>query len=691
MKKKLQTRFPATRIKKIMQTDEDVGKIAMAVPLLVSKALELFLQDLCNHTYDVTLSRGAKTLNSVHLKQCVHACNVFDFLRDVVSKVPDLGGSEGEDRPSTKRRKLVDKSISNDKDMKTTDMVTSQTDFAKHSGGGGGRGRGQGGGRMGNDQSLKFEDDSPEGSKSPSPENWSLSHEAAPWKKAASHKNNHRNTELKVRDFDLNVELDENGEFATSPERGLEGRPGWPLFGINDMKIDSDQREVVILAGGFSSNLQPLVSKEVPKALLPVANRPVLSYVLDLLESSNLKDLIVVVEGEDAALKVGGWISSACVDRLHVEVAAVAENVGTAGALRAIAHHLTAKDILIVSGDIVSDVSPGAVAATHRRHDASVTAMLCAEPVSGPSESGVAGGKDKTKKPACYDIIGLDSSKQFLLHIATAAEIKKDTRIKKSILCAAGKMEIRSDLMDSHIYAFKRSVLQKVLDQKPTFRSLKQDVLPYLVRTQLRSEVFPDEKTVEDNGKNNMQNNEVVLSQILSNASLPSFHQVYESGLNSRKTYKCCVYIADESKYCVRLNSIQAFMDVNRDVIGDANHLSGYTFSSHHNIVHPSAELGSKTTVGPHCMLGEGSQVGDKCSVKRSVIGRHCRIGSNVKVVNSVVMDHATIGDGCSIQGSVICSNAQLQERVALRDCQVEAGYVVYAGGEHKGETFARK
>ncbi|KAH0907064.1 hypothetical protein HID58_038891 [Brassica napus] len=460
--------------------------------------------------------------------------------------------------------------------------------------------------------------------------------------------------------------------------------------------------QVVILAGGFSSNLAPLVSKEVPKALLPVANRPVLSYVLDLLESSNLKDLIVVVEGEDAALTVGGWISSACVDRLHVEVAAVAENVGTAGALKAIAHHLTAKDILIVSGDIVSDISPGAVAATHTRHDAAVTAMLCAEPVSGPAESGGAGGKDKIKKPACYDIIGLDSSKQFLLYIATGVEVKRDTRLKKSILCAAGKMEIRSDLVDSHIYAFKRSVLQEVLEQKPTFRCLKQDVLPYLVRTQLRSDVFSDEKAVEENGsghgKNNMQNNDGVSSQILSNAFLPSFHKVYESGLDIRKTHKCCVYIADESKYCVRLNSIQAFMDVNRDVscflinvIGDANHLSGYSFSAHHNIVHPSAELGSKTTVGPHCMLGEGSQVGDKCNVKRSVIGRHCRIGSNVKVVNSVVMDHATIGDGCSIQGSVICSNAQLQERVALRDCQVEAGYVVFAGGEHKGETFARK
>ena len=40
-------------------------------------------------------------------------------------------------------------------------------------------------------------------------------------------------------------------------------------------------------------------------------------------------------------------------------------------------------------------------------------------------------------------------------------------------------------------------------------------------------------------------------------------------------------------------------------------------------------------------MLGEGSQMGDKCSVKRSVIGQHCRIGSNVKVS----YDHLLIWD----------------------------------------------
>ncbi|XP_044483374.1 translation initiation factor eIF-2B subunit gamma isoform X2 [Mangifera indica] len=428
--------------------------------------------------------------------------------------------------------------------------------------------------------------------------------------------------------------------------------------------------QVVVLAGGTSKKLVPLVSKEVPKALLPVANRPVLSYVLELLELSNLKDLIVVVEGQDAALCVGAWISGAYIDRLHVEVAAVPEDVGTAGALRAIARHLTAKDILVVSGDLVSDVPPGAVAAAHRRHDAVVTAMLCSAPVSGPSESGSTGGKDKSKNPRCYNIIGLDPTKQFLLYIATGAEIEKGTRIQKSILRASGQMEVRADLMDAHVYAFKRSVLQEVLDQKDTFQSLKQDVLPYLVRSQLKSEVL----------LNGVQQAEETGNEKGHDGSAPV-----------RRTHKCCAYIASNSKYCVRLNSIQAFMDINRDVIGEASHLSGYSFSAQKYIMHPSAEIGSKTTIGPQCMVGEGSQMGDKCSVKRSVVGRHCRIGSNVKVVNSIVMNHVTIGDGCSIQGSVICSNAQLQERVVLKDCQVGAGFVVSAGCEHKGESLARK
>ena len=73
----------------------------------------------------------------------------------------------------------------------------------------------------------------------------------------------------------------------------------------------------------------------------------------------------------------------------------------------------------VVSGDLITDVSPGAIAATHRRHDAVVTALLCSAPVSGPSEAGISSGKDKAKKLGRYNIVGLDSTNKFLLHIAS--------------------------------------------------------------------------------------------------------------------------------------------------------------------------------------------------------------------------------------------------------------------------------
>eukprot|EP00475_Leptophrys_vorax_P018809 TRINITY_DN25681_c0_g1_i1.p1 TRINITY_DN25681_c0_g1~~TRINITY_DN25681_c0_g1_i1.p1 ORF type:complete len:360 (+),score=50.30 TRINITY_DN25681_c0_g1_i1:178-1257(+) len=113
MRKKLDTRFPAARIKKIMQADEEVGKIALATPVLISKALEIFLQDLCDRTYEITCKRGAKTLASSHLKQCISSFNEYDFLKDVVAKVADVDAPESPDdgRPGNSKRGFSDDDV----------------------------------------------------------------------------------------------------------------------------------------------------------------------------------------------------------------------------------------------------------------------------------------------------------------------------------------------------------------------------------------------------------------------------------------------------------------------------------------------------------------------------------------------------------------------------------------------------
>uniref|UniRef100_A0A8C6Z3M3 Transcription factor CBF/NF-Y/archaeal histone domain-containing protein n=1 Tax=Nothoprocta perdicaria TaxID=30464 RepID=A0A8C6Z3M3_NOTPE len=55
------------RIKKIMQTDEEIGKVAAAVPVIISRALELFLAALLRRACHVTQARNAKTMTTAHL------------------------------------------------------------------------------------------------------------------------------------------------------------------------------------------------------------------------------------------------------------------------------------------------------------------------------------------------------------------------------------------------------------------------------------------------------------------------------------------------------------------------------------------------------------------------------------------------------------------------------------------------
>ncbi|KAH9024540.1 hypothetical protein EDB84DRAFT_1564383 [Lactarius hengduanensis] len=128
------TKFPVARIKKIMQKDEEVGKVAQATPIVISKALELFLQLVVDEASRVTASRGSKKVEAYHLcvpslsalippllripyrrhsrKHAIETTEMLDFLKELVEGVPDpsAGGTipfdvPGDGDPTSSRRK----------------------------------------------------------------------------------------------------------------------------------------------------------------------------------------------------------------------------------------------------------------------------------------------------------------------------------------------------------------------------------------------------------------------------------------------------------------------------------------------------------------------------------------------------------------------------------------------------------
>ncbi|KAG5991461.1 hypothetical protein E4U43_004022 [Claviceps pusilla] len=83
----VKTKFPTARIKRIMQADEEVGKVAQQTPIAVGKALELFMIQMVSSSADVAKEKGSKRVTASMLKQVVETDDQWDFLRDIVSRV----------------------------------------------------------------------------------------------------------------------------------------------------------------------------------------------------------------------------------------------------------------------------------------------------------------------------------------------------------------------------------------------------------------------------------------------------------------------------------------------------------------------------------------------------------------------------------------------------------------------------
>jgi histone H3/H4 len=98
----VRTKFPTARIKRIMQADEEVGKVAQQTPIAVGKALELFMVQLVGKSADVAKDKGSKRVTAAMLKQVVETDDQWDFLRDIVSRVEnDKETSKAKPKPES--------------------------------------------------------------------------------------------------------------------------------------------------------------------------------------------------------------------------------------------------------------------------------------------------------------------------------------------------------------------------------------------------------------------------------------------------------------------------------------------------------------------------------------------------------------------------------------------------------------
>lgn len=477
--------------------------------------------------------------------------------------------------------------------------------------------------------------------------------------------------------------------------------------------------------------------------LLPVANRPIIQYILDTLVRSGIKK--VTFAGTDQlscdALSMYLTSSAGAPGQQNVSVDVVCDPscgkssvslirrvLGSNLRSSVVGDHAVAQDghhqdddVLVVGNLFVSpsDVSLQGQLLYHKVKKAAVTMMLsqAVEDDNGeyPTREYVAVRSDGIV--AAYCPVGASK----------AGDVKVPAVSLLSRPGCSARLKVHKDVLDMRVYVFNKDALSQVLVENEGLVDLQRHLLPYFVRRTaarggrmgpIPGVLVPQgmdrmsssnlsgsggetdrERTlgrlgVEDDG---MKRRTAVLAYVRGGATgrvtkfIGGMAMVSEPGssstgdltagamMNSTTSTGPGEIAADLSSSrgsMMIVDSDVSYTNANRDILKNLKN----------STVAKGVTMGNKVALGNGSIVGAGSTLADKASVKRSVVGPNCTIGGNAKIINCIIHEGVNLGDGCHVQNSILCRGVTVDTKAVLKDCVVGPNQTV--SGAHKGEEF---
>ncbi|XP_054391705.1 translation initiation factor eIF2B subunit gamma isoform X2 [Pongo abelii] len=414
--------------------------------------------------------------------------------------------------------------------------------------------------------------------------------------------------------------------------------------------------QAVVMAVGGGSRMTDLTSS-IPKPLLPVGNKPLIWYPLNLLERVGFEEVIVVTTRD-----VQKALCAEFKMKMKPDIVCIPDDadMGTADSLRYIYPKLKT-DVLVLSCDLITDVALHEVVDLFRAYDASL-AMLMRK--GQDSLEPVPGQKGKKKAVEQRDFIGVDSTGKRLLFMANEADLDEELVIKGSILQKHPRIRFHTGLVDAHLYCLKKYVVDFLMENG-SITSIRSELIPYLVRKQFSSASSQQgqEEKEEDLKKKELKSLDIYsFIKEANTLNLAPYDACWNACRGdrwedlSRSQVRCYVHIMKEG-LCSRVSTLGLYMEANRQV-------------------------------GVDSLIGPETQIGEKSSIKRSVIGSSCLIKDRVTITNCLLMNSVTVEEGSNVQGSVICNNAVIEKGADIKDCLIGSGQRIEAKAKRVNEVI---
>ncbi|KAI0407953.1 nucleotide-diphospho-sugar transferase [Xylaria palmicola] len=469
---------------------------------------------------------------------------------------------------------------------------------------------------------------------------------------------------------------------------------------------------------------------ENPKALLPIANRPMVWYPIDFCYRTGITNITLIcppsaAEAMATALNTNPFLTSLPHPRPDlVSPQGLDYNTGTAELLRLPEIRDIVKcDLLVLPCDLVCEMGGDKLLQAWMVKAASLPDLLGEE--STPCRSGGLGVWYETKTgnpikgeetdflattPLPRDLTSPQNSiLQHLSYLTLSmptdslndlVEEKNAFPLRHSLLRKHPKLRMLTTHRDAHIYFLPKWIMDFVKENEK-LETIGEDVVGWWAKATWQAglpqklglmSVLQGRTTSELAGSTREDSpslrGEALTSQgadISNAADLEDGHNQLPNKPTQTSVPPVLAYIhlsEPDVSLLRRVDTAQLLLAVSLRLaklpsIEETGPDAASPFAHPRKIAYPDGVKARTTITRQDCLIANNVMVDEKTSIKECVVGANCQIKEGAKLFQCLLMDDVVVGKGCKLTRCILGKRSDIGEGSTLTDCEVQENLLV--------------
>eukprot|EP01134_Creolimax_fragrantissima_P003976 CFRG3976T1 len=392
---------------------------------------------------------------------------------------------------------------------------------------------------------------------------------------------------------------------------------------VKDVWTSEETWKAIVLAEDFSDRFAP-VTHQIQKSLIPVANIPLLEYVLECLSAAGVVEVYICVKSKadqvDQFIKGSRWAKQEQTGVI-VNVLTAGESLCQGDVMRHLyGHGVIRSNFILIDGDVISNMRFNEAMREHtervKKDSRNVMTTVLKEVHPTHHSRSVQEGLVTCMAPESGELLDyrpVRSSKKHSIGVST------------EVFDSTPSLTVRSDLVDPHVYVCSPLVL----------------------------ELFCDNFDYQDMGD--------------------FIRGLLDDDVQGNRIFTHIV----SAEYCTRVSNWHTYAAASIDVlqrwaypcVPDNSLMTNSQYKYGRGSVYKdtTAKLSRSVHTGRNSAVGAHTSIASECRIDKTVIGRSCDIGEGCVLKDVYVWNDVVIGRGCIINHAIVCSGAVLGDNVVLQ------------------------